>query len=160
MKKLLILLALLLPVFGAFAQPDDAPPLSEERLREVKAQKIAYLTGRLDLSPEEAQTFWPIYNAYDEARDANRKEMRRTMRAGRGDEAPLTEQQALERLNKGLELRQRELELERTYKDRFVKAIGALRTVELLRAEHEFDREVLRRIRERMGPPPGGRSRH
>lgn len=160
MKKLLVLLAISMPVVGVFAQPDDAPLLSEERLREVKAQKIAYLTGRLDLSPEEAQTFWPIYNAYDEARDANRKEMRRTMRPGRAEEAPLTEQQALERLNKGLELRQRELELERTYKDRFVKAIGAVRTVELLRAEHEFDREVLRRIRERMGPPPGGRPRN
>jgi hypothetical protein len=160
MKKLLALLIAFLPALAALAQPDDAPPLSDDRLREVKAQKIAYLTGRLNLSPEEAQTFWPIYNAYDEARDANRKEMRRTMRGKGEDEAGLTEQQALERLNKGLELRQRELELERTYKDRFVKAIGAKRTVELIRAEHDFDREVLRRIRERMGPPPGGRPRH
>jgi hypothetical protein len=160
MKTLLTLLIAFLPAFAALAQPDDAPPLSEDRLREVKAQKIAYLTGRLNLSPVEAQTFWPIYNAYDEVRSANRKELRRTMRNKVGDEAALTEQEALERLNKGLELRQRELELERTYTDRFVKAIGARRTVELIRAEHDFDREVLRRIRERMGPPPGGRSRH
>jgi hypothetical protein len=159
MKKLLTLFTLLLPAVGVFAQPDEAPALNEERLREVKAQKIAFLTSRLKLTPEEAQVFWPIYNAYDEARESNRKELRRSMRPKDGAETSPTEQQALERLNKVLELRQRELELERSYKDRFVKTIGAVRTMELVRAEHDFDREVLRRIRERLGKAPD-RSRH
>jgi len=159
MKKLLALVTLLLPAFGMFAQTDDAPALSEERLREVKAQRIAFLTSRLKLTPEEAQVFWPLYNAYDEARETNRKEMRRSLRSKDGAGTTLTEQQAQERLNKGLELRQRELDLERNYKDRFVKTIGAVRTVELVRAEHDFDREVLRKIRERLGAPPG-RTRH
>ena len=29
-----------------------------------EALKIAYITNRLNLSPEEAQKFWPIYNNY------------------------------------------------------------------------------------------------
>ena len=159
MKKSLALFILLLPTIGTIAQPDDAPVLSEERMREVKAQKIAFLTSRLKLTPEEAQVFWPLYNAYDEARESNRKELRKTMRPKDGAETTLTEQQAQEKLNMGLEVRQRELELERSYKDRFVRTIGAVRTVELVRAEHDFDREVLRRIRERLGNAPG-RSRH
>ena len=32
----------------------------------LEALKIAYITKRLDLSPEEAQKFWPIYNQYAE----------------------------------------------------------------------------------------------
>ncbi len=32
----------------------------------LQALKIAYLTKKLDLSPDEAQRFWPIYNKYDE----------------------------------------------------------------------------------------------
>lgn len=32
----------------------------------LEALKIAYITKRLDLSPEEAQKFWPIYNQYSE----------------------------------------------------------------------------------------------
>jgi hypothetical protein len=30
----------------------------------VEAIKIGYFTKKLDLSPEEAQKFWPIYNQY------------------------------------------------------------------------------------------------
>ena len=30
----------------------------------LEALKIAYITKKLDLSPEEAQKFWPIYNQY------------------------------------------------------------------------------------------------
>jgi hypothetical protein len=30
----------------------------------LEALKIAYLTNKLNLSPEEAQKFWPIYNQY------------------------------------------------------------------------------------------------
>jgi hypothetical protein len=156
-----VLLVALMTTLTAWTQPDGLPPLPEERMREIKAQRTAYLTTKLGLTPEEAQTFWPIYNAYDDGREANRKEMRRTMNPRDAGPEELTEAQAAERLNKGLELRQRELDLERSYKDRFVKAIGARKTVALIRAEHDFNREVLRRLRERMderreggGPPP------
>ena len=30
----------------------------------IETLKIAYITNRLNLSPEEAQKFWPIYNNY------------------------------------------------------------------------------------------------
>lgn len=32
----------------------------------VKALKVSFITERLELSQQEAQQFWPIYNAYDE----------------------------------------------------------------------------------------------
>ncbi len=32
----------------------------------IKSLKIAFITERLDLSTKEAQTFWPIYNEYEE----------------------------------------------------------------------------------------------
>jgi hypothetical protein len=30
----------------------------------LEAMKVAFITKRLDLSPEEAQRFWPVYNKY------------------------------------------------------------------------------------------------
>jgi hypothetical protein len=30
----------------------------------LEAMKIAFITKRLDLSPEEAERFWPVYNKY------------------------------------------------------------------------------------------------
>ena len=42
-----------------------APPASHQQKEDrIKSHKIAYLTEQLSLSPEEAQQFWPVYNAY------------------------------------------------------------------------------------------------
>ena len=160
MKKLLSYLLPMLLLTSALtvhAQGDDMPPLNEERMREIKAQKTAYLTTKLGLTSEEAQRFWPIYNEYDEARETIRKQMRVLMRRKQDQDKPLTNAEAEQRLSKGLELRQQELDIERNYKDRFIKSIGAQRTLELVRAEHDFNREVLRRLRERSEERGGGR---
>ncbi len=33
----------------------------------IKTLKISFITSKLDLTVKEAQAFWPVYNAYDEA---------------------------------------------------------------------------------------------
>ena len=43
----------------AMAQDDKARNDWQEKM---KAQKIAYLTDRMDLTSEEATLFWPVYN--------------------------------------------------------------------------------------------------
>jgi len=132
------------------AQDDDMPAPSEERMKEIKAQKSAYLTTKLSLTPEQAQSFWPIYNQFDAERDAVRRDMREQMKSARKAGAAMTEAQASELLEKGLASRQRELDLEKSYMERFKQNIGALKTVELHKAERDFNKEVLRRYRERM----------
>ncbi|MBL4888118.1 MAG: hypothetical protein JKZ03_06660 [Flavobacteriaceae bacterium] len=41
----------------------------------LRTFKVAFITQELDLSPEEAQKFWPIYNAYNKKKAALRKKM-------------------------------------------------------------------------------------
>ncbi len=36
------------------------------KFEQVKSLKIAHITSELALTPEEASTFWPIYNSYEE----------------------------------------------------------------------------------------------
>ena len=57
MKKLLVILLIFVQGVG-FAQER----LSEEKRKEIESQKIAFFTKELDLSPEEAVKFWPLYN--------------------------------------------------------------------------------------------------
>lgn len=156
MNRAFLLLLLLACSTFLHAQEEDMPPPSEERMKEIKAQKSAYLTTKLGLTPEQAQGFWPIYNQFDEEREANRKAMRELHKSMRKEGTQLTEAQANDLLEKGLASRQRELELERSYTERFKKSIGAVKTVELHRAERDFNKEVLRRYREKM---EGGRKK-
>lgn len=160
----LLLLLCAAPFAAQAQQEEDMPQLSQDRMNEIKAQKTAYLTTKLGLTTDEAQRFWPIYNEYDDAREKLRREMRELHKSGK-EEGGLTEATAKTMLAKGLDIRTRELELERTYSDRFTKSIGALKTLQLVKAERDFNKEVLRRFRDRMeerrdgrpGAPQGGR---
>lgn len=143
------------------AQDDEVPPPSAERMKEMKAQKSAYITSQLGLTPEEAQQFWPIYNEFDAKQEQIRKEMRELMKGARDGDDGISEAEADQLLDKGLLNRQKEIDLEKSYVERFKKSIGAVKTLKLRKAERDFNKEVLKRFRERMedrrGPAGEGR---
>lgn len=155
--------SLVIGAFGAHAQEDDMAPPAGERLKEIKAQKSAYITAKLELSPEQAQQFWPIYNEMDDKQDALRKEIRELHKGTQGD-TTLTEAEASQILDRALQTRQKELDLEKAYSERFKKSIGAVKTLKLKKAERDFNKEVLKRFRDRMddrkGPGGEGRPHH
>jgi uncharacterized protein YwgA len=160
MKNLIY--SLLLAIFAvtpAMAQPpDDGPPeIPEERLQEIKAQKSAYLTQKMNLTPEEAQRFWPLYNKYDEELETARREHMKYMREMRRKEGELTEKEANEMLDRQLAMHEKDLAIRKKYDPQLRKEIGARKLVQLLKAERDFHREVVKRFRERGdGPRDGG----
>lgn len=140
----------------AQAQPDGRPgPPSPERMNEIRAQKAAYITSKLSLTPEEAQRFWPVYNKYDEEIEALRRELGGADRELRAKGDALTEADASAFLEKEIGNRQKEVDIMRKLQGESRKLIGAKRTVELGRAERDFHREVLRRFKD--GPRGGTR---
>lgn len=154
-----LLVLLLANSFAVVAQDQDHGSIPKEKIVEIKAQKSAYITTKLQLTPEMAQQFWPIYNAYDAENDALRSAMREQFKLAREKGSNMTEAQANEYLAKTIENRQKELDLERKYNETFKKAIGALKTVELQRAERDFNREVLRRLKDRIKGAEGQRTK-
>ncbi len=157
MNRFLLLAALAVSSTSSMhAQEEGLPPLSDERMKEIKAQKSAYITSKLSLTPDEAQKFWPIYNEMDEKQDAIRKELRDLNKGQRKDGVEMTEAEASQLIDKGLANRQKELDLEKAYAERFKKSIGAVKTVQLKKAERDFHREVLKKFRERMEERRGG----
>ncbi|MEP4946352.1 MAG: hypothetical protein ABJU26_02325, partial [Flavobacteriaceae bacterium] len=67
-KILLILFTMLLSTNWFYAQHP-----SGER---IKTLKVAYITEKISLTSEEAQSFWPVYNDYEEKKHALRKKER------------------------------------------------------------------------------------
>jgi Spy/CpxP family protein refolding chaperone len=154
---LLLPIALLMAIPESFAQGDDHHRWSPERRQEIKAQQSAYLTRRMNLTPEEAQRFWPIYNRYDEEMEAQRKAHRESMKTLKEQDGPPSESDANTLLDQRLAHREQEQALRRKYDAEFRKSIGALRTWELYQAERDFHREMLRGMRKGDGdrPRPG-----
>lgn len=61
MKKYLLILIISLGSFSANAQDAD----EAKRAEKIQALKIAFITQKLKLTPEEAQKFWPVYSQYE-----------------------------------------------------------------------------------------------
>jgi len=164
MNRTILLMLLSAASLNAFAQEDDNMQLPEDRMQEIKAQKTAFLTQRMDLTPEEAQRFWPVYNQYDKEVDAVRKDMREFHKNLKHDDQ-ITEAEAATAIDKELGARQKELDIRKKYATEFSKTIGAIKTMRLGKAERDFNKELLRRLRDRMeerrdgGGGPGGRMR-
>jgi len=55
-------LILFLVSFSFYAQNEK----TDEKREKIKAYKVSFLTTELELTPTEAEKFWPIYNAYDD----------------------------------------------------------------------------------------------
>lgn len=72
MKKLYMIL--LLGCFTVAVKAQDAEPdLSDKKQQDIQALKVAFISKELELTPDEAQKFWPVYNLYEkEVDDASR----------------------------------------------------------------------------------------
>ncbi|MBD0726044.1 sensor of ECF-type sigma factor [Flavobacterium sp. L1I52] len=56
----------ILPLLLLFACSLYAQDNMKDKKEQVKALKVAFLTSELDLSTQEAEKFWPLYNVYDD----------------------------------------------------------------------------------------------
>lgn len=125
------------------------------RLGQLENAKIAFLTGRLSLTQDQAQRFWPVYNEFT----AKRRDLNRSGRQLRlADPAALTDQQVRDNINQSFSLRQQELNLEKDYFERFQKVLSVRQVGQLVQAERDFTKEVIRRVADRRsGEAPADR---
>lgn len=126
------------------AQPSKR--LDGQRMQQIEAQKVAYITTQLDLTPEESEAFWPIYNEYSEKMEAIRKN-RMQMMSGQVSIDQLSEEEAKELMEKRFADREKELKLEREYHAKFLSVLPPQKVAKLYKAEHDFKRELLRKLK-------------
>jgi hypothetical protein len=135
MKRLFTLLTLFLGLAVVTVAQDDGDDAKSEGGGRIEALKIAYITKKLNLSTDEAQKFWPIYNKYMD-------EIRKT----RVDA----------RLNKAKEIDTEEklLNIRKRYNGEFTKALTTEKVNSFFRVEKEFgaylQKELMERRQQRM----------
>lgn len=139
--------ALLLLFIGVVSTTAQAQRRSEEEIKKIQDAKVAIITNRLNLTPEQSTGFWPMYNEYSQ----RRREIHRTQRKiindkkaeGQNDEA------VLNNLKEVQELRQKELDLEKEYQNKFLKVITASQVIELYKAERTFNDMLIQRLKQK-----------
>lgn len=120
---------------------------NEEALKKIESAKIALITERLNLTPEQAEKFWPIYNEFQQ----RQREITREFRNARQNFDPknASEEENKRILEIGMRLKQNKLDLEQEYTRRLLRVINNRQMVSLRKAEDDFKEMLLRKIRER-----------
>ena len=123
----------------------------KENHEKIKSLKVAFITEKLDLSSAEAQTFWPIYNDYQEKRAALRKKERTEVKSKVKEVNQLSENEAVALLEKHINLKNEKEALHKAFIKSVNKKISAKKTLLLLRAEEEFKRQLIKQYRHKKG---------
>ena len=104
--------------YSGYAQEGEKPDGGK-----LRALQIAYLTNKLNLKPEEAQRFWPVFNQYQE-------EIRKVRMEGRN----LPE----------VDREQKIVDIRKKYFEEFTKVLNKDRADRVFKADNEF-RDVIRK---------------
>ncbi|WP_299887610.1 hypothetical protein [uncultured Lacinutrix sp.] len=137
MKKLLIPFIVLFISANTFAQR-----LNKDK---VKALKIAHITEELNLTEKEAQAFWPIYNANEEAR-IKLKENSGLKRTKSIDD--LTEDEAKSHLEGIIKMEYKKQELYHSYLFKLSKILSAKKILKLMKADRSFRQKMIKEFKD------------
>ena len=121
MKKLYFILVFI-TITGLVKAQDEQP--SEKKQENIEALKVAFISKELDLTPGEAQKFWPVYNQYS-------KELKTTK---------IDNPDVLDRDEKVLNIR-------KNYKEQFTKILGPQRVNNMYNAEGRFHQLLFKAMR-------------
>lgn len=143
-KYILTLFILFAAIFFSFGQ-------HKKDWEKIKSLKVGFITEKLSLSAKDAQEFWPVYNEYEEKRDALRKREYHQIKSKIKDVETLTEKEATQLLKQHIQLEEEEEALDNEFLKEVSSVITAKKTLLLLRSEEEFKRQLIRQYRHNKG---------
>ena len=127
MKKYILIFFVMV---GCFSGIKAQNPGDDTRAEKIQSLKIAFITQKLQLTTDEAEKFWPIYNQYD-------NEMRNAQVNGRNPGVP------------PLETEEKLLNIRKKYQSTFEKVISPQKLNKLFNAETDFRGILIRRLQNR-----------
>ena len=145
MKKLLTFLCII--IFCNLSSYSQEKKGSKEKIRTLK---IAYITDRLNLTPNEAEKFWPIYNTYDENHRLLRNKLRLEIKKSIKEKKLINtlserESQRLVLLKQTID--NQIYESKKKFIEQIKKVISYKKIIKLHLAELDFGRNLMRKYK-------------
>ena len=142
MKSVLLLCMLFVAGSSLFAQGK----LTDEKRREFEAQKVAFFTQELDLTPSEAALFWPLYNEMRKKIEQIEGEMRKRNHSLRNNTKP-TEEDFRKTVIQNLADQQAVSTTKETYTRKMLEVLPPYKIWRIEFAECKFHRQLFDKLR-------------
>ena len=149
MKKIILLTILLISasVSGTFAQRHNKRAYMQKIINE---EKIPFFTKYLDLTPQEAEKFWPLYNEYTDKKEkifSDIKSLNKTIRFSQ----EISEKEAEELNRKYIENQAKLFDLLKEYNEKFKKVLPVTKVNKIYFVEREFRKYLIKQMRNHRG---------
>lgn len=131
----------------AFAQREGS--FDKEKLKDAR---IAFITDRLDLSSQQAERFWPIFNKYSESREANLRKM--ASLNPRREEGEISDSQAKTMITERFKLQRQMVADEEKFVQEVSSVISYSQILQLNGIARDFTRMIYQRHRRRDDQKP------
>ena len=158
MKSLLLIFSVLF-IFPltSWSQGGGMGPGSQGRDREkMEAQRIAYLTKKMDLTPKEAEKFWPVYNQHHDEMKAKMDSVKDSRDLEPEEIANMSDKEAAEVLDNQIKNEQEMLQTKQEFLLSLKEILPERKVLMFLYAERGFRMEMMRSVAKRR---PGGRNK-
>jgi hypothetical protein len=109
-------------------------------VRKVQVVKENFIGRQLNLTPEQGEKFWPMYRQYQNELFA----VRRLKRLNNSD----AQANGAEQVRKDLDYQSQIVNINKRYNEEFLKILPPEKVSELLKSEHEFNDELIRKLHE------------
>ena len=127
----------------------------EDWKERIMSEKIAFLTAELNITPQEAQVFWPVYNQVNKEKD---ELMRKVFECYKDLSEAIKENKSAKetgvQLDKYLEALEKQRDAENAMPDKYKKVLPVDKVAKLYIAEEKFRRHQINRLHQ--GPQKGG----
>ena len=143
MKRVFLILFCCIGTITLWSQTLDNGNLSSTALDRVQAQRVAFITEKIDMTSKEAEKFWPMFNEYEKEEERIRKEfMGKHKRISN-----MSNEEAKQLLIKRFDMDQALLDNKRKYYLQLSDIISPRKLAGFTKADREFKRLLLNRIR-------------
>lgn len=155
MKRFLILALTLILTIPVFSQEKKAEQNGKSKNEKIQSEKIAFFTFELDLTSEEAQVFWPVYNKYWKDVQTAHRETMKALHAMKGKKGETISAQEYEkRINAYLDALTKENKIIADYNPEFRKVLPVEKVAKLYVAEEVFRVRMIYSLRKEPANPP------
>lgn len=112
----------------------------------MRAERVAFLTAAMELTPAEAEKFWPVYNSMEAERRASFGKVMRAYKAlSDGVAAGKTDKELEVLVNDYTTANKNSHSIEAKYTPQLVKVLSVSKVAKLFVAEEEFRRQQIGR---------------
>lgn len=119
-------------------------------IERMKVEKISFIATQLDLTPAEAQVFWPVYNEFERKRmslEMNKRELEFKVNSKLDT---FSEEELKKMNNEFISTFSDEAQLMKEYNSKFLEVLPIPKVIRLYQAERKFRSKMLQEFRQRQ----------